>query len=463
VNEQLRTVLFFAHECAPYNRAESTVGAQRPAQFAKHLPEFGWRAVVICRDVKRRGRARPDALGEVEREAAERLAGAAPEASVVIPTPSLPWDGALDRMWRALAPEAGVGRLAASARKPLTVAKLRTGDYSQNWQPCARAAARAVAASARVDVCVGEHTPDAGLFLARWCSGRYGVPWVADFRDPILQPFRPVARRLYAPVARRLVSTASHTVSVNAFWASLDRELFGLPAASVPNGFDPDEFPRSVERAGDGVTVAYLGNIIGNQDLTIFLKGMALARERLGAASRKLRFLYRGLMSDPVSRLTREAGVEDMADVGGRVDREEALREQCRADLLLLLSIARPEREDVYYTRGIYPAKVFEYFGAGRPVLCVPGDQGLLDELIAETRTGSILQSPAEVAEFLTAAVLAREGGRDVPYRPDADAVARFTRRALAGRFANVLDRALGAGAAPAVRADVPSRVGVSR
>ena len=37
-----RCVLVFAHECAPYNRAESMIGAQRPAQFAKYLPEFGW-------------------------------------------------------------------------------------------------------------------------------------------------------------------------------------------------------------------------------------------------------------------------------------------------------------------------------------------------------------------------------------------------------------------------------------
>ena len=44
---ELKTVLLFAHECAPYHHAERTIGAQRPAQFAEHLPEFGWRAIDV--------------------------------------------------------------------------------------------------------------------------------------------------------------------------------------------------------------------------------------------------------------------------------------------------------------------------------------------------------------------------------------------------------------------------------
>ena len=54
----LRTALFFAYECAPHHRAESTMGAQRPAQFAKHLPEFGWRALVLRRQSTPHGPAR---------------------------------------------------------------------------------------------------------------------------------------------------------------------------------------------------------------------------------------------------------------------------------------------------------------------------------------------------------------------------------------------------------------------
>ncbi|HEY7547674.1 MAG TPA: hypothetical protein VID27_22440, partial [Blastocatellia bacterium] len=98
MGEQFKTALIFAHECAPYNRPESTVGAQRPAQFAKYLPDFGWRAIVICCDHKRRGIARAEDLTDIERDAKRAIEQADPRASIIIPTPSLRWDGLVDRM-----------------------------------------------------------------------------------------------------------------------------------------------------------------------------------------------------------------------------------------------------------------------------------------------------------------------------------------------------------------------------
>ena len=134
-----RTVLIFAYECAPYNKPESTIGAQRPAQFAKYLPEFGWRAIVICCDARKRDR------GWLPNER-EEIAAAVDEdtcESRVVATPSLPHDGVLDRAWRATRSSVLPG--AVIARKALTFARFFSGDYSRSWQPCARDAARLIA------------------------------------------------------------------------------------------------------------------------------------------------------------------------------------------------------------------------------------------------------------------------------------------------------------------------------
>jgi hypothetical protein len=102
------------------------------------------------------------------------------------------------------------------------------------------------------------------------------------------------------------------------------------------------------------------------------------------------------------------------------------------ADLLLLLSV---RTADPFYVKGFYPAKVFEYFGARRPILCVPGDRGLLDELLGETRTGVVCETAKAVADYLCRAARER-----VPYEPDAGVVERYTRRNLSGQLARVLD-----------------------
>jgi glycosyltransferase involved in cell wall biosynthesis len=327
------------------------------------------------------------------------------------------------------------------ARKALTVAKFWTGDYSQAWQPCARWAAEAAADEVPIDACIGEHSPDAGLFLASWFSARYGVPWIADFRDPVLQPLPPVARRIYAPVVRRLVATAASTINVNPIWADYDRELFGRPAWAISNGFDPDDFAAPLEAPTERFTVAYLGNIIPAQRIEIFLEGLAIARATLGPeAPSVLRFLYRGFSSANVARIVGELGISDVVDVRPAVPREQALAALGEAQAGLLLSIAAPERADVWYRCGLHPAKVFEYFGAAKPILCVPGDGGLLDALIEETRTGVILRTPQEVGDYLLGALADWKAGRGIAYRPAVDAVKRYTRRRLTERLAGILD-----------------------
>ncbi|GEM_PF-1040048 len=443
MKERLRTALIFAHECAPYNRPESTVGAQRPAQFAKYLPDFGWRAIVICCDNERRGCASEEDLIEVERDVMRTIEGADPRASIIISTPSLRWDGLLDRMWRAtFSDQTRLKSAKALMRKTLTLAKFVTGDYSQNWQPVARHAAQAIAGSVKIDACIGEHSPDAGLFLARWFSRKYGVPWVADFRDPILQPFKPFARLLYRPLARRLLRTASGAINVNEVWADMDRKLFGCQSRTIPNGFDPEEFSDSTDGPANApLTIAYMGRIDRAQRLETFLEGLVIARQSLGAEfSSRIRFQYRGVSHDHVANLVARFGLADVCDSAPRISRQQSLRLLVKADLLLLLSADQGLLTDEFYSRGFYPAKAFEYFGARRPIICVPGDGGLLDDLIRETETGVVLRSSDEITHYIIRSAALHQRGESIAYDPSEQAVSYYTRRNLAGRLADVLN-----------------------
>lgn len=458
----LKTVLIFAHECAPWHRPQSTAGAERVAQFAKHLPAFGWRAVVICCDATRRRTGTRAQLATVGREAVERVRAADPRESVIVPTPSLPYDGLLDRAWHAAFSSNGRPTRSwdDSARRLLTMAKFVTGDYSQSWQPCARAAAAALAAERPADLCIAEHSPDAGVFLARWYSRKFGTRWIADFRDPVIRPFTGFARTIYAPVAAHLLREASATIAVNPVLAELDRARFGKPACSVPNGFDRDDFPATDgEPRNARFTIAYAGNINAQvQGMDLFLSGLACLRDLIGReAFRDVIFSFRGSAFERVTADAAALGIADAVDAAPHVARPEALAGLQRADLLLVLSIARAERQDEYFRRGHYPAKVFDAFGARRPIVCVPGDGALLDDLIARTATGVVCRTPESLARHLAEQLTIWRGGRPLPYRPNVDVINRYTRRALTGRLASLLDRVhSGQPAADEDAADLP-------
>ena len=445
MSADLKTVLIFAHECAPYHRIQSTVAAQRPAQFAKYLPEFGWRAIVVCCDAEHRGTVWPS-LSAISNDASNAMRIANISESVIVPTPSLPWDGPLDRLWHFTLKRSHKGRWNQLIRKPLTTAKLLTGDYSQAWQPCARAAAVAIAGATRIDACIGEHSPDAGLFLARWFSRSFGVPWIADFRDAILQPMRPLLRVMYAPIARRLLSSASFVVNVTPYWSELDARLFRRPIATIPNGYDPEEFEAPVDTAMEApFTVAYTGNIWPEMRLSIFMRGLAFLRGRMAVSEfREIRFAYRGAHHEEVKRWAQEAGVDDVVDSVGHIPRHESLTLLRQADVLLLLSIPAARNRDMYLAKGIYPGKTFEYFGAGRPIICVPGDHGLLDELLRRTRTGVTLETPERISQYLADAYRRWKTGQTSEYSARSSEVGRYSRQVLSGQLAQLLDEVTG-------------------
>lgn len=451
--QPLRTVLIFAHECAPYHAPESTIGAQRVAQFAKHLPNFGWRAIVICCDARVRGAGFSE---EAESRLEHLVRDSSRDQSLIIPTPSLPWHGLLDRWWRASVRGSSRATQRLLWRKPLTALKqLTSGDYSSAWQPCARRAAEIVMRSEQIDACIGEHTPDAGVLLARWFADLTGVPWLADFRDPVLRPFPPPLRLLYLPRIRSVLSTAAHVISVNDHLSGLDREMLGRPASSIPNGFDPDEFaPGATLSRGAALTVAYCGNLNPEiQTMRPFVEALRIVSDTL--ANREpatIRFVYRGHSAGYVRDLARRTGVSAMVDADAHIQREEALRILQSADLLLLLSITGRLQQDKYFARGLYPAKTFEYFGARRPILCVPGDGGMLDDLIRDTRTGVVVGDSAGIAEYLLASYRRWQSGQAIPYAPDEDRVRRFTRERLTGDLALLLN-----GLAPIQRISLPN------
>ncbi|HJU88385.1 MAG TPA: glycosyltransferase [Gemmatimonadaceae bacterium] len=437
----MKTALIFAHQCAPYHARQSTIGAQRPAQFAKYLPRFGWRAIVLCCDG---GVAAEGWEADVEQRVATALDGADESSSVIIPTPRLEDAGVLDRLWQKSS-SAHAGRGRTVVRKALTAARqLSTGDTSLAWLECAKTAARLVRRRERVDVCIGEHSPDAGVIAARWFADEYGTPWIADFRDPWLQPFPPTLRRLFQPRARSVLSSAAVVVNVNRRWSEMDARSFGRPTATIPNGYDPEDFSGEPAIAPDEFRVAYAGNLWREMSPKTFFEGVRQLRDRVSTALfRRFRVVYRGSAAPIMVEAARSTAVEDCLDAAGQVPREESLALLRSANVLLLLSIDTSRTTDPYLAGGLQPGKVFEYLGARRPILCVPGDKGLLDELIHETRTGTVAPTPEMVAAFLATGLEQWSRGIPVEFAPNTELVASYARPMLTERLAGLLDNAL--------------------
>lgn len=423
----MKTILIIAYECAPYNRPGSTVGAQRPYQFAKNLPAFGWNSIVLCSDFRSRYSLNPESnwKKDIDHIVNEELSSWDQKKSITISLPSLSCADAIDRVWLGTVNRdntigtftAKQGVLNFLKRKTASFLKLFRGDHSQSWQPVAIVAASKILSTYKIDFIMAEHGPDASIFVCRKLYSLFNVPWCVDFRDPVLRFYDGYYRPLMKMVYRYYLKRCSFLMAVHSHWATLDKHDFNKPTFVITNGFDSDEFRfanPSQQKVNEPILrLFYGGNIdFRYQSLDVLFQAFQL----LSGNNSVIEFTYIG------NAFSRVASMAETYKLGSRVralpfiPRDQYLEMVSSADLVVLLSFM--DKKNRFFERGLYPGKVFEYFGMQKPIVCIPGDHGILDDLILEVNAGSAYADPEELASYLLQMLKYKTEGKTLPYTP---------------------------------------------
>ena len=324
----MKTILAFAYYYAP----QTTSGATRIIRFARYLPEFGYRAAVIS-------------SGEAP-EAADKTG---PSRLVQMQTAAFRFSGRL----------------------------LKESGERLEWVPAAVEAGSKILAGPRVSAILSSSPPLATHLAAYRLSRRYGVPWIADFRDPFAgNPFRKAPfRRFYdAPIERLILRHASGIIANTDVAAEMWRKNHPRHREKIHliwNGFDPEEdFQPQPQLERSRKVLAHVGDIYGPRHPGQIVEAL----DRLIAAGRldPNRFSLR--LIGPIDKESaiwkvpafgRLAEQNCIAYNNAVLPRAEAMREIATADWLLLLDLGG-ERMNVQV-----PAKIFDYLRAERTVLAV--------------------------------------------------------------------------------------------
>jgi hypothetical protein len=145
--------------------------------------------------------------------------------------------------------------------------------------------------------------------------------------------------------------------------------------------------------------------------------------------------------------------MESLVDTRAHVEYPQAQVEMSQADMLLLL--------DTPGRRGGVPAKLYEYLGAGRPILALAEPDGDTAWVLRESGVAHRLVRPDDTAGIrraLTELIEILADGRTAAAAPVA--LAQFTREHMARRLAETLDRIIGL---PRAVTEGPARVDIER
>jgi len=398
-------VLLLAHAFAPHNAS----GSVRAVKLAEFFRECGYDLRVIT--------AAPLAYPRT-------LAARVPETNVVV-TRWVDVFAPLEAA-RRLLPGAGGGGMggaaggASLAQRLVRFYRAAIGmpDGQVGWIPFALAAGRSLGRDWCPDLVYSTALPFSSHLAAARLARRFGCPWVAEYRDFFAgNPYQDtpawrgaIDRRLEATVMR----SAAASVTISEPMAEELARRHDKPSVSVPNGYDPEDFAAADAPAPfdpEMLTILYTGIIYpGRRDpspLFAALAGLA-PNER---ARIELRFHGQDLRG--VAEMARRHGVGDRVQVGEAVAYRTSLAWQKQADVLLLLLWDDPRE------RGVCPAKLFEYAGAGRPVLSLGYSDGVAADLIRTRGLGHVGSDAGAIAAALRAWLGQKQTG-GVAALPDA-------------------------------------------
>lgn len=415
----------------------------RTLGYVRHLAEFGWSAVVLTAHSGAHYFYDPSLLRWI------------PAGLPVRRTASLEPVRFAQRLLGGAAGHASVsrGRGAWAERAAPRLASLRSWllfpDAHIGWLPFAVGTALSLRRRFPIHAIYSTSTAVTSHLIGSTLKTLWKTPWVADFQDPWTEEYAnefptPLHRRAAIAVERRIVRQADRVTMTTEPMREGYRRRY--PAAAekfhvIPMGFDPEAFADVARVRQPKFTMTHFGNFYGTRSPEPFLNALAACLRREPALRDLIEVRFLGAL-EPRLRVLAESFVT-RHEMGGvlklldSVPYPEGIRHLVGSDVLLLIA------DSGGCGRCLVPSKLFEYFGAGRPVLALAPD-GAIAGLVREAGAGLVV-SPDDVGAIEEAILTFYRGWRaSAEPTPARQFVASCTWRARTAQFAMVLDDALG-------------------
>ncbi|WP_296502328.1 glycosyltransferase [Rhodoferax sp.] len=417
----MKRILMIAYHFPPL---AGSSGIQRTLRFVQHLPALGWQPLVLSTDPRAYEKTSDDLLAEVPVGTVVRRAFALDTARhLQLAGRYLGWMARPDRWisWKFDAVREGLKLI--EEFKPNAI-----------WSTYPIATAHVIASA-----------------LHR----KTGIPWIADFRDPMAQhdyPVDPRTKQRYLDIEADAVRQARYCVFTTPSAARMYQQRY--PAAAgrmvvLENGYDEESFSPAALAPHEAS-----GPAAGTQPLLMLHSGIvyplerdptqlfiALARLRsegtLGPAELRIRFRA-SVHDDLLRQLAQTHGAQDFIELSPAIPYREALAEMMAADVLLVMQASNCNAQ--------IPAKIYEYLRAGKPILALTDPEGDTAGVLRSAGLNDVarLDSVEEIAALLPALVRDWREGKAV--LPQTLAVQQASRHGRSQALVALLEQATTAG-----------------
>ncbi|MCG2796684.1 MAG: glycosyltransferase family 4 protein [Actinomycetia bacterium] len=315
-------------------------------------------------------------------------------------------------------------------------------DRGVTWIPFAVHAGLKELRGASYKVIYSSSPPPTSHIIAYVLKRLTGVPWIADYRDLWSQDVyldRSFRRRKAERLLERwIIRKADYLVAVIDSYAGILLRIHEDKRSRItviPNGFDPDDHRLEVSAIKGKLVLTYTGNLYHMKcDPRPLLSVLDRMIESGDLDEKEVLVRFFSEYEPRLQEFKRSLKHGGIMEINGLVPRHEVSKIQKESTALLAILTDDP------ISASIHSSKVYEYFGARRPILVWAPRGGTIEDIIDRTGTGAVATSEPELRDILGKWIREfRESGK-IGYHPNESEVQKYNRRKIAEKLAGVLD-----------------------
>jgi glycosyltransferase involved in cell wall biosynthesis len=405
-------------------------GVQRTVKFAKYLPEFGWQPTIICPDW---------GSGVGRKNSDETLTEEISHAEVILA--GLPAPDGKTGVWKFLAQTPRAGRWV-----PALKANLQYPDFARRWIKDAVDAGRQLLKERSFDVLYSTSPPVTAHVAAMKLKREFGVPWVADFRDPWTDNWMAyrriwrIRKRIDRALEQRVYDNAERIIAnthTNRQTLIEQHALASEKVVTIPNGYDECDF-NGVEssRPASQFRITYCGSAYGPYTPEPFLEAFRTLLET--QPNIRATFTIAGSACRWAENHVSDATTRSHLDLRGYLSHSEIPALLGTSHLLVQ---ALPPGTSYWV-----PGKLYEYLRSGTPIIAICNCPSEVERILQETGRGVAFRHDdlGGVVEHLRESYDAWGEGRNQQL-PTGDAgIWMYERRHLTACLAEVFQEVVG-------------------
>lgn len=313
-------------------------------------------------------------------------------------------------------------------------------DNKRLWCPNGVKQGEKIIENKKISCIISSSGPFTCHRIASQLSTKYELPWIADFRDWWTQnPYRN-RTKIRTLIEKRMeiktINPADQIITVSEPIAEDLSDLHNRNVKAILSGYDSSEYPEVSPI--DTFTIIYPGQFYrGKRNPELLFEAVSNLVSKNIIGEENIEIAFYGDLHQWIADLAEQYRIRNCISARERVDKKKVLEEERRSHCLLSL------HWDDKRAEGVYTGKIFEYLGAGRPIISITPPP-VVEELLANTGAGESFHEVNSLEKWLHNQYHTFQESGEVVYDVNSAERSKYTQLRMAKEFEEIIMSEIG-------------------